>query len=149
MVDKTDFRPDDVFYDVGSGLGQVAILVHLLSGVRTRGLEVEPAYCHYATRCARALNLSRVEFINVDAREAGYSDGTIFFLYTPFEGGMLDQVLGRLRDESRKRSVRLYTYGPCTLVVSQQVWLERVDHNGNRVDRLATFKTRAVTLRAK
>jgi hypothetical protein len=141
MVDKTDFRPDDVFYDIGSGLGQVAVLVHLLSGARTRGLEVEPAYCHYARRCARGLNLSHVEFINVDAREADYSDGTIFFLYTPFEGGMLDQVLGKLRDESRKRSIRLYTYGPCTLLVSQQAWLERVDHNGDRVDRLATFRT--------
>jgi hypothetical protein len=141
MVEKADFRQDDVFYDIGSGLGHVSILVHLLSGVRAKGVEVEPAYCHYARRCARGLNLSQVEFINVDAREADYSDGTIFFLYTPFEGRMLERVLEKLEDESRKRRIRLYTYGPCTLQVTRQRWLERLDQNGNQVDRLAIFRT--------
>jgi len=140
MVEKADLRPDDVFYDIGSGLGQVAILVHLLSGVRVKGVEVEPAYCDYARRCANGLNLSQVEFANVDAREADYSDGTVFFLYTPCEGRMLERVLERLEDESRKRSIRLHTYGPCTLQVSRQRWLRRVDQNGSEANRLATFR---------
>jgi hypothetical protein len=66
---------------------------------------------------------------------------TVFFLYTPFEGRMLEQVLKRLRDESRTREIKLYTYGPCTLQVAQQNWLERVDRNGSEVYRLAIFKT--------
>jgi precorrin-6B methylase 2 len=140
-VERADFRQGDVFYDIGSGLGQVSILVHLLSGVQAKGVEVEPAYCDYARRCARGLNLSQVEFINVDAREADYSDGTVFFLYTPFEGKMLEQVLERLKNESRTRRIRLYTYGPCTLQVTRQRWLERVDQNGNQVHRLAIFRT--------
>jgi hypothetical protein len=140
MVEKTDFRQHDVFYDIGSGLGQVAVLVHLLTGVRVKGVEVEPAYCEYARRCAGRLNLSQVKFINVDAREADYSDGTIFFLYTPFEGQMLEQVLRRLEDESRKRTIRVYTYGPCTLQVTQQTWLEHMDRNASQSDRLATFR---------
>jgi len=141
LVEKADFRHDDVFYDIGSGLGQVAMLVHLLGGVRVKGVEVEPAYCDYARRCAGALNLSGMEFILMDAREADYSGGTAFFLYTPCEGEMLEQVLSRLRDESRDRSIRLYTYGPCTLQVARHDWLERVDPNGDRVDRLAVFQT--------
>lgn len=141
MAEKADFRQDDVFYDIGSGLGQVPILMHLLSGVRAKGVEVEPAYCDYARRCASELNLSQVEFINVDAREADYSDGTIFFLYTPCEGRMLERVLERLKDESRKRRIQLYTYGPCTLQVARQRWLERVDQNDNHVNRLAIFRT--------
>lgn len=141
MAEKADLQQDDVFYDIGSGLGQVSILMHLLSGVRAKGVEVEPAYCDYARRCARGLNLSQVEFINVDAREADYSDGTIFFLYTPFEGRMLERVLERLKYESRKRRIQLYTYGPCTLQVARQRWLERVDQNGNHANRLAIFRT--------
>jgi hypothetical protein len=140
MRERTDFHPDDVFYDIGSGLGQVAILVHLLTGVRARGVEVEPSYCQFARRCAKRLNLSAVEFINVDARDADYSDGTIFFLYTPFEGQMLDQVLRRLEAESRKRAIRVYTYGPCTLQVSQQTWLEPMDRNASYSNRLAMFR---------
>jgi hypothetical protein len=87
------------------------------------------------------LNLPQVEFVNVDARQADYSDGTVFFLYTPFNGKMLEQVLERLKAESANRKVRLYTYGPCTLQVARQTWLERVDQNSDRVYRLATFET--------
>ena len=148
LVEKADFRPHDVFYDIGSGLGQVAILVHLLSGVRAKGVEFEPAYCDYARRCARELNLSKVEFINADAREADYSDGIAFFMYTPFEGEMLEQVLERLEDQAGRRGIRLYTYGPCTSQVARQSWLERVDHNGSEVYKLATFETPAQALEA-
>jgi SAM-dependent methyltransferase len=141
MAEKSDLQQDDVFYDIGSGLGQVSILMHLLTGVRAKGVEVESAYCDYARRCARRLNLLQVEFINVDAREADYSDGTIFFLYTPFEGRMLEQVLERLRHESRNGRIQLYTYGPCTLQVARQKWLECVDQTGNHANRLAIFRT--------
>jgi SAM-dependent methyltransferase len=141
MVDTADFRQHDVFYDIGSGLGQVSILVHLLTGIRAKGVEVEPAYCDYARRCAGGLSLTQVQFITVDAREADYSDGTIFFLYTPFEGRMLERVLERIRHVSTKRKIRLYTYGACTLQVTRQRWLERLDQNGNQVNRLAMFTT--------
>ncbi len=140
LVEKAGFQPNDVFYDIGSGLGQVAILVHLLSGVCTKGVEFEPAYCEFARRCSRELNLSDVEFINADAREAAYIGGTAFFLYTPFEGEMLEQVLKRLRDESGTRGIRLFTHGSCTLQVARQTWLERVDHNGSDVNGLAIFR---------
>jgi len=141
-VERADFREHDVFYDLGSDLGQVSILVHLLSGIPTKGVEVEPAYCEYARQCARGLNFSQVQFVNVDARTADYSDGTVFFLYTPFEGKMLEQVLERLRHESTKRRIRLCTCGPCTLQVARQKWLERLDPNGNHVNRLAIFTSR-------
>jgi hypothetical protein len=35
----------DVFFDLGSGLGQVPILVNLLSGAAAKGMEFEPVYC--------------------------------------------------------------------------------------------------------
>ena len=141
LIEKADLQQEDVFYDVGSGLGQVPILVHLLSGVRVKGVEFDPAYCDYARRCARRLNLSRVEFINVDAREANYSDGTAFFMYTPFEGRLLQGVLEKLRGQSRDRMIRVYTYGPCTLQVSRQSWLKRIDQNGDQVYKLAAFRS--------
>ncbi len=141
LIEKADLTKEDVFYDVGSGLGQVAILVNLLSRVRTKGVELEPAYCDYARRCARELSLSGVEFINTDAREADYSDGTAFFMYTPFEGRLLQEVLEKLKGESRKRMIWVYTYGPCTLQVSRQSWLERVDRNGDCMHKLAMFRS--------
>jgi hypothetical protein len=141
LVEKADIREDDVFYDLGSGLGQVPILVSLLSGARTKGIEFEPAYCDYAQQCARRLGLSRVAFINMDAREADYSDGTIFFMYTPFEGRLLREVLEKLKGEAQKRAIRVCTYGPCTLQVSNQNWLKRVDQNANLDYNLAIFRS--------
>ena len=141
LVDSAGFGPQDLFYDIGSGLGQVPILAHLLSGVNARGVEVVPAYCAYAGRSAKNLRLPRVRFTNLDARTTDYSQGSVFFLYTPFEGGVLETVLERLRRESENRSLRIYTYGPCTPQVSRHPWLLRQDDNGDIINRLALFKT--------
>jgi hypothetical protein len=141
LIESANLKKEDVFYDVGSGLGQVSVLVNLLSGVRAKGVEFEPAYCDYARRCAKELNLSQVEFTNADAREVDYSDGTVFFMYTPFEGRLLQEVLEKLKGESRKRKIRVCTYGPCTLQVSRQSWLKCVDQNGNSVHKLAVFES--------
>lgn len=141
LVGKMSITPDAVFYDLGSGLGQVCILVNLLIGVRAKGIEFEPAYCEYARKCAHGLNLSHVEIINGNARAADFSDGTHFFMYTPFRGTLLKQVLRKLRHEGEKRKISIYTYGPCTLDVSKQTWLRRVDQNPNTEHSLATFES--------
>jgi len=141
MIEKAEITEDDGFYDLGSGLGQVPILVHLLTGARAKGIEFEPAYCDYARRCARELNLSGVEFMNVDARDASYSGGTVFFMYTPFRGKLLEEVLGRLQDESRTRTIRICTYGPCSLQMSDRRWLEHLDQEPIREHRLAAFRS--------
>lgn len=141
LVEKAHLTPEDVFYDLGSGLGQVPILVHLLSGATARGVEFEPAYCDYARACAADLNLSRVEFLNVDARAADYSEGTVFFMYTPFEGRLLQDVLEKLRAASGRRRLSIFTYGPCTSQVSRQSWLKRVDQNGDHIYKLGIFRS--------
>ena len=141
LVDKAQFKKDDVFYDLGSGLGHVPILVNLLSGVRAKGVEFEPAYCDYATACATELNLPGVQFINADARSADYSDGTVFFMYTPFEGGMLLDVLEMLRLASRSRNITILTYGPCTVEVARQSWLGGKDRGENNIYKLGVFSS--------
>jgi histone methylation protein DOT1 len=123
LVEKSHFTKEDVFFDLGAGLGQVAILVNLLTGIRTRGIELEPAFCNYARACAESLNLSDVLFINADARKTDYSEGTIFFMFTPFRGEIMDTVLENLRKESLLRKITIITYGPCTVQVALQSWL--------------------------
>jgi precorrin-6B methylase 2 len=134
LMSMVDVSRDDVFYDLGSGLGQVAILVNLLCGVKTKGIEVDPGYCDYARRCAKALNLTDVEFINLDARVADYSDGTIFYLYTPFKGRMLRDVLEKLAEEAKKKTIRVCAYGPCILDVSRQNWLKSCSQSTGDVE---------------
>jgi hypothetical protein len=124
LVEQAHFSKEDVFVDIGSGMGQVAILVHLLAGISTQGIEFEPAFCDYAGECAADLHLSRVTFNNCDARQADYSDGTVFFMFTPFRGAILQDVLELLRRESLRRRIKIITYGPCTAEIEWQNWLE-------------------------
>ena len=129
--------PGDVFVDLGAGLGQVVLLVHLLTGAAGRGVEIEPAFCRYAWDCAAGLGLSRafdlpgvaapVSFIEGDARFACYDEGTVFFMYTPFTGELLATVFGLLQREALSRPFTLVTYGPCTKHAARQGWLRVVD----------------------
>jgi hypothetical protein len=141
LVKRFHFRQEDVFFDLGSGLGQVAILVNLLTGITVKGIELEPAFCDYAGDCAADLNLSNVTFINVDAREADYSEGTIFFMYTPFRGGILDEVAAVLRKESLQRKITIITYGPCTAQVALQNWLEFAAPGDSNIYKLGVFNS--------
>lgn len=123
LVKKAGFKKDDVFFDIGSGLGQVVMLVNLLAGIRTVGVEFDPAFCKYSEECAALLGLQNIDFISADARVVDYSVGTVFFMYTPFRGKMLQDVLEILRKESLQREIRIITYGPCTSEVAERDWL--------------------------
>lgn len=123
LVDQLDVGPADRFYDLGCGLGQVTMLVHLLTGVTARGVEIEPSFVAFARQQAGALKLPAVHFLNGDAQTAPYDDGTIFFLFTPFRGAMLRRVLARLQTIARDHPIRVCTFGPCTPIVAVESWL--------------------------
>ncbi|TWF45300.1 histone methylation protein DOT1 [Chitinophaga polysaccharea] len=139
MVALARPTPNDVFFDIGSGLGQAAILVNLLSGIVSKGIEYEPAYCDYACRCMRSLQLQGVTFTNINAHQGDYSEGTLFFFYTPFEGSMLQHMLDILQRESRQRVIRIFTYGHCSPLVAQQSWLTCINGTGMHHYRLYGF----------
>ena len=132
----------DVFYDLGSGIGHVPIMVHLLTDIRTKGVELEESYFRYSTQCQKKLGLSGVEFINADARAVDYDDGTIFYLYTPFQGEVLRQVLGKLEAQSKRRPIRVCAHGPCALQVLKEDWLVPTYQTGIEEGCLVVFVSR-------
>ncbi len=140
MVHRLSLGPDDVFYDLGSGLGRAPILVALTSEARAKGVEIEPAYVAYAQRRVKDLDIPRVEFITADARDVRYADATVFFLYTPFKGKILQRVLELLRHEARQRRVRVCTYGPGTLEVMEQGWVVSGDGPEPDIHRVAILE---------
>ncbi len=123
LIGLTAVTAADVFVDLGSGLGQVLMMVSICTGSRSLGIELEPAYVERARQCAQRLNLNRVTFIQQDAQEADMSSGTIFYLYTPFMGSILSAVLNRLKQEAATRQIRICSYGPCTPIIAQESWL--------------------------
>jgi len=68
------------------------------------------------------------------------SEGTVFYLYTPFTGGILRTVLDRLRREAARRAIRVCTFGPCAVTVAEEGWLEAEGAVGMR--RISIFTSR-------
>jgi hypothetical protein len=124
MIAATALAEDDFFVDVGSGLGHVSILVSMVTGAQSLGIEVQASYVASARGCAQSLHLSRVRFIAQDAREADLSRGTVFYLYSPFNGSILTDVLSALRMESTRRAIKICSLGACTRTVANQTWLK-------------------------
>jgi SAM-dependent methyltransferase len=137
MINVLPLAEADCFYDLGSGLGHVVLMTALLTGVRAVGIEYQPSYVEYARRSARKLRITNAEFRSQDARKATLSDGTVFFMYTPFRGSILRTMLDRLREVSRRRAITLCTYGPITPIVEQEPWLTPVRHSEGQLYRLA------------
>jgi len=123
LVKAAMISGNDVFMDLGSGLGHVPLLVSMITGARSLGIEMQPAYVVSARECARNLRMKRVQFIAQDARDADLSRGTVFYLYSPFKGSILDNVLDALQKESRHRPIKICSLGPCTHRILNETWL--------------------------
>ncbi len=112
-VQQAAVTSDDVFVDVGAGLGRAVVLTHLLTGAECIGLEIQPGLVRAARERAASLNLSRVRFVEGDAVDLirSITLGTVFFLYCPFDQDRLDRVLGDLEHIARTRPIRVCCVG--------------------------------------
>ncbi len=130
---------NDVFYDIGSGLGLVTMLVTFLTGVRTVGVEYEPAYHEHAVAQAQSLGLKGVRFVLSDARTADYGDGTVFYVYDTFRDGILAGMIERLAQEAQKRPIRVFSRGHSTPVFDEVPWLRLEERTLNELSCYQSF----------
>lgn len=124
LIGLAALTANDVFIDLGSGLGHVPLLVSICTPACSIGIELETSYVERARQCAQSLNLNKVRFIQQDARAADLSTGTVFYLHTPFTGSILSCVLNELKCEAATRQIQICTYGPCSSVIANESWLE-------------------------
>ena len=126
FIEQASPTQADVVMDLGAGLGHVTLLTAICTDARCIGIELQPSHVASARQCGQALRVHNAQFLAQDAREADISSGTVFYLYTPFTGGILRTVLDALRREAAGRVIRLCTLGPCTAVVAEESWLKPV-----------------------
>ena len=103
-VREAPLRPDDVLVDIGSGLGRVAIIAHLLSGARTCGIEIQAQLVERSRDLCGALGLTNVSFVHANAAEQ-VPDGTLFFLHAPCNGAMFSAVLQRVEAVAARQPI--------------------------------------------
>lgn len=130
MIDHARVESQDVFVDIGSGLGRAAILTHLLTGAAAIGIEIQARLVSAARERRAGLNLQRFGVVHGDAtRLSAYVPiGSVFFLYCPFSGERLEKVLDDLEPIARTKTIRICCVG---VPVPERPWLEPVvKHEG-------------------
>ncbi len=147
LVREMPLREGDHFVDLGSGVGRAAILAHLLSGATASGVEIqEPLVASARGHCA-GLGLTAVSFVCANAADVADDalDGSVIFLYAPFNGAMLGAVLARLEAVARRRSSgRPIVIGTVDLELHDTPWLVRRPRGASRA---LTPVRRAIQLR--
>ncbi len=139
LIERAQLGCNDLLVDLGSGLGHVPLLVTICTGARALGIEREAAYVDSARRAAASLHVERASFLVQDAREADLSQGTLFYLYTPFTGGMLRCMLDRLAVEARRRAIRVAALGPCMPAIAAEPWLRAL--GASDAERISLFQS--------
>jgi SAM-dependent methyltransferase len=109
MVELAEVRSDDVFVDIGSGLGRATTLTHLLTGAGAIGVEVQSALVRSSRELAARLELPRVTTIEGDAAKLSHqlALGSVFFLYCPFGTDRVNQFLDDIEWLAKTRMVRV------------------------------------------
>lgn len=132
-LERAEVTRDDVFVDVGAGLGRAVLLAHLKTSASCIGLEVQATLVRNAQERADSLRLSRMRFLCCDAVESirSLTTGTVFFLYCPFSGAHLRRFLDGLEDVARARPIRVCCVDMPPL---QAEWLARMPSTLPSVD---------------
>jgi hypothetical protein len=109
LVREAPLRADDELVDLGSGLGRVLMLAHLLTGARGRGIEIQQPLVELARERCAALKLP-ITFTHANAADVELQ-GSAFFFYAPFNGETLTRVLQRLEKLALRRSIKIGAVG--------------------------------------
>jgi len=124
--------PDDVFYDIGSGMGRVLCVAARWRIKRVVGIELDRPLCDIARRNADRMR-GRHAPIDVrceDASTADLSDGNIYFLHNPFGPKTMRDVLESIHRSlaDRPRSVRIvYHNSAYEELMRSCEWIELTD----------------------
>jgi len=132
VVDRAEIGPADVVVDVGSGVGRAMALVHLLTGAAVIGIEIQSGLVRVARDVTRAVS-PRISSVHGDAVTlAGFIPiGSVFFLYCPFSGARLRQVLSGLEPIALTRPIRVCCVD---LPLPACAWLAPAPAGSPRVD---------------
>lgn len=100
---------EDVFYDVGSGMGRILCIAARNRVRKCVGIELFQDFCAVAQKNAQRLRGRRapVELLCEDAARACLSGGTIYYLFNPFGSDTMRDFLANLKLslESEPRTV--------------------------------------------
>jgi Histone methylation protein DOT1 len=126
---------EDVFTDVGSGLGRVVFAAAHAGAREAIGVEyVEALHVEAERNCANSrLDRSRIKFHNADATAFNIASTTVLFLFHPFGPETMQTVIANLRRDREEANItkplRIIYYNPvCAEVLAESGWLRETQN---------------------
>jgi precorrin-6B methylase 2 len=120
MMDHLKLDAEEVFVDLGCGVGRVVFLVATAKLKKVIGIELRKTIADIARDNLHTVKLKNtpVEIVHGDAAVADVKEGTVFFMYNPFGPrtliSVLDHIHSSLNDNPRKIRIvynnRAYAY---------------------------------------
>lgn len=106
-LEKANLCPGKTFVDLGSGLGKVVLLVALLTGARSYGVELDPHLVSHSRSAAQALRLDNAHFIEGDIRDAPLPLADVYYMYIPLIHSTA--VVARLTALAAERRILIFS----------------------------------------
>jgi SAM-dependent methyltransferase len=122
----------DVFYDIGCGMGRILCVVARRRIRKCVGIELLEPLCQKARRNALRLRGRKapIEIICADAATADLSEGTVYYLFNPFGKDTLRDFLANLETSISRdpRKVTLVYYNSVhESILKASGWLNKSD----------------------
>jgi SAM-dependent methyltransferase len=139
VVDRARIQPHDVVVDVGSGVGRSGAFISLLTGASVAGIEVQPQLVETSRGLAgrfRGLRFSVLEG-DVWAHRAQLHRGSVFYLYCPFSGARLEQLMDVLGAIAQSKPM---TVCAVDMPLPSRPWLEPM----GEADDVTVFRSTAM-----
>lgn len=133
MLRRLGLDADDVFVDLGCGLGRAVFAASWLGARRAIGVDIVPELIEAAKENAARSRLvgSDVEFHCLSAEQFSLADATVLMMFHPFGAGTMRSVI-RAAEEGlakRPRPLRVAYYNPIyASVLDESKLLRRIDH---------------------
>ena len=128
--------PEDVFYDIGCGMGRILCVAAQQPVRKCVGVELQEPLCQIARRNAASLRGRKapIEIVRADATTVDLADGTIYFMFNPFGPETLRDTLANIRRSlaQNPRSIKIvYYHAKYQSVIDDMDWLRKVQEFEN------------------
>lgn len=122
LIKKVTFGQDDVFVDVGCAWGRLINFLRKKTPIKNfYGVELNSDVAKTAQKYFK--KDSNVEIISGNILDNIPHDGTIFYLFNPFDSNVLDQFLDEIEKNIEHEVKILYLYPTCAEVFEKHpIW---------------------------
>jgi 16S rRNA G966 N2-methylase RsmD len=116
MLAQLQLKETDVFVDVGAGKGRVTCCVSRTAIARVVAIEVNEELLQQTIKNGKVVRGRRtsIDPLLISAADYSYSDATVIYLYNPFNGPIVKEVLDSLSRSyyQRPRPMRIVYANP-------------------------------------